>query len=231
VPALSVAAAAAVILAAAGVYYYLQHPSAAQAAGNTGHAHATGGSPAAKGPEQVVSVSPANGATKVNGGGQIKVAFSEALSASSAMPTLRPAIKGTWRRSGDAAVFVPSRGFAPRTKVTVTIPAGSEGVQSAGGGLLATGVTVKFRTGTFSRVRMEQLLAQLGYLPLTWAPTTGQAASLSDPNAQLSAAYDPPDGSYTWQSGYPIQLKRLWRPDRSPAGRGRSVRVRSQAGA
>jgi peptidoglycan hydrolase-like protein with peptidoglycan-binding domain len=214
VPALSVAAAAAVILAAAGVYYYLQHPSAAQAAGNVGHKLGASGPPAAKEPEQVVSVSPADGATKVDGGGQISVVFSEPLSANSPMPTLKPAIKGTWQRSGDTAVFQPSRGFSPRTKVTLTIPAGSTGVQSAGGGLLATSVTAKFRTGTFSSVRMEQLLAQLGYLPLTWVPSTGKAAPLSDPNAQLSAAYDPPQGIYTWQRGYPIQLKRLWRPDR-----------------
>ncbi len=215
VPALSVAAAAAVTLAAAGIYYYIQHPNAAQAAGKSSRGgHGTQAAPAAKDPEQVFSVSPADGATKVNGAASIRVVFSAPLSTSSPMPTLSPAIKGTWQRSGSTAVFMPARGFAPRTKVTLRIPAGSAGVQSAGGGSLAAPVTVRFRTGTFSRVRMEQLLAQLGYLPLTWAPAAGQPAPLSAPNAQLSAAYRPPQGSYTWQSGYPRQLKRLWRPGR-----------------
>jgi hypothetical protein len=214
IPALSVAAAAAVILAAAGVYYYLQNPSPAQAAGNDGRAHQVG--PAlAKGPEHVVSVSPADGATGVNGGAPVRVVFSETLNATSPMPALSPAIKGNWRRSGNTATFVPARGFSPRTKVTLRIPGGSTGVQSNGGGLLAAPVTARFRTGTFRRIRLEQLLAQLGYLPLTWAPATGNAAPLSDPNAQLSAAYRPPQGSYTWQSGYPVQLKRLWKPDRA----------------
>ena len=209
------AAAAAVILAAAGVYYYVQHPKVPQAAGNGGTAHTTGGSPATKGAERVLSVSPAEGATGVNGGSQVRVVFSAALSASSPMPTLTPAIAGSWKRSGNAAVFVPARGFSPKTKVTVQIPAGGSGVQSASGGVLATPVAVKFRVGQFNRVRMEQLLAQLGYLPLTWAPATGAAAPLSSPNAQLSAAYSPPQGNYTWQSGYPAALKRLWKPDRT----------------
>jgi peptidoglycan hydrolase-like protein with peptidoglycan-binding domain len=214
VPALGIGAVVVVILAAVGVYYYIQHPSAAQAAGSGGHRHRATAPPVAKGPVHVLSVSPADGATKVNGAAQVRVVFTEALSAASPMPTLSPAIKGSWQRSGNAAVFVPARGFSPRTKVTLRIPAGSTGVQSSGGGLLAAPVTVRFRTGTLSRARLEQLLAQLGYLPLTWAPTSGQAAPLGDASAQLAAAYSPPTGTYTWQSGYPIQLRRLWRPDR-----------------
>src|SRR5262249_29642637 len=56
-------------------------------------------------------------------------------------------------------------------------------------------------------------LAQLGYLPLTWAQASGSPAQLTDLNAQYSAAYDPPQGSYTWQSGYPARLMNMWRPD------------------
>ena len=75
-------------------------------------------------------------------------------------------------------------------------------------------VTATFRTGRYSSVRLEQLLAQLGYLPLTWARSNGTAAPLSDVRAQLSAAYSPPEGTYTWQSGWPSALVRLWRPDK-----------------
>jgi len=163
-------------------------------------------------PETVVSVSPAAGTTGVNGAADITVAFAQPLSPTSPMPTVTPAIKGTWQWSGNSAVFRPERGFRPRTKVTLTIPGGSAGVQTAGGGLLAAPVTATFRTGRLQRVRIEQLLAQLGYLPLTWAPVAGQASPLSDPNAQLSAAYSPPQGTYTWQPGYPVELHRLWRP-------------------
>jgi peptidoglycan hydrolase-like protein with peptidoglycan-binding domain len=199
----------ALLLAGAGAVYF-SHKSAAQDVGD-----GRGGQAAtpSKGPETVLSVTPADGTTGVNGAAEIKVVFSAPLSPTSPMPTLRPSIAGTWQRSGSAAVFLPARGFRPRTKVTLQIPGGSAGVQSTGGGVLAAPDTVKFQTGKLSRVRMEQLLAQLGYLPLTWAPLTGTPAPLSNPNAQLSAAYSPPQGSYTWQPGYPKQLARLWRAD------------------
>jgi len=161
-----------------------------------------------------MSVTPTNGATGVNGTGPITVVFSEPLSATSPLPTISPAISGAWQRHGNTAVFVPTRGFWARTKVTIRIPGGGVGVQSTGGGLLAASVTTKFRTARYSDVRLEQLLAQLGYLPLTWSPLNGAAAPLSDARAQLSAAYSPPAGTYTWQSGWPRALTRLWRPDK-----------------
>jgi hypothetical protein len=83
------------------------------------------------------------------------------------MPTVSPAIGGTWQRHGNTAVFVPTRGFGARRKVKVQLPDGSAGVQSTDGGLLAGPVTANFRTDSYSSVRIEQLLAQLGYLPLT----------------------------------------------------------------
>jgi peptidoglycan hydrolase-like protein with peptidoglycan-binding domain len=199
----------AVLVAGGGIYLYLQKSSPAQAAGS---GPAKSQSPAAKRPEHVVTITPADGTTGVNGAANISVVFSEPLSPSSPMPTLKPAIGGTWQRHGSTAVFVPARGFSPSAKVTVKVPDGSAGVQSTGGGLLAAPVTATFRTGKLRSVRIEQLLAQLGYLPLTWAPTTGVAAPLTNAHAQLSAAYSPPAGTYTWQSGYPSQLMRLWRP-------------------
>jgi hypothetical protein len=199
------------LVAVAGTYLYVQKSSPARAAGESG---TKGHSPAAPAPEHVLSITPADGSQGINGTAEIRVDFSGPLSATSPMPTLTPAIDGTWQRQGNSAVFVPTRGFSPRTKVRVDVPAGAAGVQSAAGGFLAEPVTAKFRTGKYSKVRLEQLLAQLGYLPLTWAPLTGTAPPLSNASAQLSGAFDPPAGSYTWQSGYPAQLTRLWRPDK-----------------
>jgi hypothetical protein len=204
---LGITAAVAVVVVGGGTYLYLHKPSAAQAAD---HDHQVGS--AARGPEHVMTVTPANGATSVNGAAPITVKFSEPLSATSPMPAVSPAIAGTWHRHGDTAVFVPARGFGAHTKVIVRIPGGSAGVRSAGGGLLAASVTATFRTAGYSTARIEQLLAQLGYLPLTWAPASRTAAPLSDARAQLRAAYSPPAGTYTWQSGWPTALTQLWRP-------------------
>lgn len=205
-----IAAALVVLVGAGGIYFYgtASKGSTAHAAGKTKIVTTL-----ARGPEHVLSITPSAGATGVNGSADIAVVFSEPLSPTSPMPKLRPKISGTWRVSGDTAVFVPRKGYWQHTKVKVTVPAGATGVQSSGGGQLTTRVTESFTTGSFSEVRLEQDLAQLGYLPLTWARATGSPAPLNDLKAQFSAAYNPPQGSYTWQQGYPSRLMSLWRPD------------------
>jgi peptidoglycan hydrolase-like protein with peptidoglycan-binding domain len=164
-------------------------------------------------PITVVSFTPARHTQGVNGTDSIRVVFSAPLAADSPMPTVSPSIAGNWQRvSADTVEFVPAQGFPEQTRVRVVVPAGATGVRSASGGLLAATAIDRFWTGSYSNMRLEQLLAQLGYLPLTWAPTGGQAVPASDANAQLSAAYDPPSGSFAWQSGYPSVLMDMWQP-------------------
>jgi hypothetical protein len=66
------------------------------------------------------------------------------------------------------------------------------------GGRLAASVTQSFTTGSFSTLRLQQLLARLGYLPLTWTPTSRADISAGNANAELSAAYQPPAGTFGW---------------------------------
>jgi peptidoglycan hydrolase-like protein with peptidoglycan-binding domain len=186
--------------------------------------------PQLTGPLTVVSVTPANGSGYVNGGLPIKVVFSAPLAASSPMPTLSPHIAGSWRVAGNTAVFTPATGYLARTKVTISIPGGATGVAAAGAtqqsttpgyGYLASSVKETFTTGWFSTLRLQQLLAQLGYLPLTWTPAQGgsvspgsasaSSASASSASAQLAAAYQAPQGTFSWQSGYPSILHSFWK--------------------
>jgi peptidoglycan hydrolase-like protein with peptidoglycan-binding domain len=166
---------------------------------------------------QLVSVTPAAGATGVNGASPIRVQFSAPLAANSPMPTLSPSIPGHWTVQRDAAVFTPAVGFLGSTRVTVNIPGGLAGVQSAAGALAGDGGTLgsnlspSFTTGSFSTMRLQQLLAQLGYLPMTWT-STAPPISPADGGAELAAAYDPPAGTFTWQSGYPWSLTSQWKP-------------------
>jgi L,D-transpeptidase catalytic domain len=68
------------------------------------------------------------------------------------------------------------------------------------------------RTATYSTARLGELLAQLGYLPLTWMPSAGQRVPAdNDAAGQLAAAYHAPHGTFTWKSGYPSELRRFWR--------------------
>ena len=202
------------LLGAGGIYYFTNVSKASPQSGSSGKTTVTRQVTAPKGPEQVTSVSPADGATDVNGGAAIKVVFAKPLSPNSPMPTFKPSVDGSWSVKGNTATFVPTSGIWQKTKVTMTIPSGASGVVSTAGGNLGTAVTDTFTTGKFSLVRLEQDLAQLGYLPATWAPSSGTAPPLTNANAQYYAAYAPPQGSYTWQPGYPAYLEdSLWKPD------------------
>jgi peptidoglycan hydrolase-like protein with peptidoglycan-binding domain len=170
-------------------------------------------------PLRVVSVTPAGGTHGANGGAPVKVTFSSALAPNSPLPALSPKISGSWQVAGDTATFTPSYGFLPGTNVTVRIPGGNGGVHGAAGaagaaGTLKTSQSVSFTTGSFSTLRLQQVLAQLGYLPLDWAPdgsTASPAVPAGDLNAQVSAAYAPPSGTFSFQPGYPGQLTDQWR--------------------
>jgi peptidoglycan hydrolase-like protein with peptidoglycan-binding domain len=167
-------------------------------------------------PLQELSVSPAADTKGVNGTDPITVQFSAPLAANSPMPTLSPQINGSWQVEGDTAVFTPAVGWPESTKVTVKIPSGSSGMisvdgASAGaGGLLASSVTESFTTGSYSTLRLQQLLSQLGYLPLSWTQTSGTAISSSDAKAELAAAYEAPSGSFSWNGDYPSELTNQW---------------------
>ena len=164
---------------------------------------------------QVTSVTPGSGSHGLNGTNLIEVSFSAPLADGSPLPKLTPAVPGSWQVQGNSATFTPATGFAENTTVTLSIPAGSSGARSAAGakagagGYLTAGFTSSFTTGSYSTLRLEQLLAQLGYLPLTWTPS-GTAIPPSDAAGQLAAAYSPPAGTFAWQSGYPSELGTLW---------------------
>jgi L,D-transpeptidase catalytic domain/Bacterial Ig-like domain len=162
---------------------------------------------------QVTSVTPTHHTASVSGVAPVTVSFSKPVASTSPMPTISPDIAGTWRGAGTRTLkFVPMAGFGQSQRVTVKIPGGAAGVRSASGARLASTETVRFQTATYSMARLDELLAQLGYLPLTWTPSAGQTVPAdNDAAGQLAAAYNAPRGQFTWKSGYPSELRRFWR--------------------
>jgi hypothetical protein len=153
-----------------------------------------------------VSISPDDGSTSVNGAAPITVTYSHKLASDADLPTLSPSISGSWKIDGNEAIFTPSVGYSAGTRVTVHIPATTSDTTTT-----TDATTATFTTGQYSTIRLEQLLAQLGYLPVTWTASAGGSAVPSDDaNAQLSAAYDPPSGTFTFDSGYPSTLRDQW---------------------
>jgi peptidoglycan hydrolase-like protein with peptidoglycan-binding domain len=212
---------AAVILAllTTGTWFALTHAQAGQSGrpAAAGHARQVSRSsqhqPSAP-PLLVQSVTPARHARHVNGAAPVRIRFSAPLAADSPMPSVAPHIAGSWQRSAARTIeFRPELGFPQQARVTVRIPGGAAGMRSAGGGTLAARMVVRYRVGHWSTTRLGQLLAQLGYLPLTWAPAAGGVnPAAGDAAGQRSAAFSPPAGIFTWQHGYPRELRTFWQP-------------------
>lgn len=159
---------------------------------------------AARPPLRVVSSNPANGARHVDGTRPVTITFNEPLPASAPLPRLSPSVPGTWQRSGNSVTFTPSgSGIPAHTTVTVSMP--------KSGSLIRSGYESKFTTARYSTLRLQQVLGQLGYLPLSWSPYLGGAVTPGSVQAQAAAAYSPPTGSFTWHGGYPGQLHSMWK--------------------
>jgi hypothetical protein len=176
------------------------------------------------GPFRVMSVTPTPGSRHADGSVPLRVTFSAPPAARSPMPTVTPDVGGSWQIVGDSMVFTPTLPFSPSSRITVNIPGGGAGVRSNGGHVLATPMTAQYTTGTYSALRLSEMLGQLGYLPWSWQlPNVGLqtesqvnsgSSSGSSLAGQLALAYDPPNGIFTMERGYPASLARLWQPDR-----------------
>jgi hypothetical protein len=161
-------------------------------------------------PLRVESVTQGGAVTGTNGASPIRVTLSAPLAGNSPMPALHPATPGSWAKAGSTLTFTPSTPFWPGSRVRVTIPAGGSGLRSAAGGVLAKTVTQRFTTQHWSTLRLKQMLAQLGYLPLKWAPQNPAAMQPDNIPTELSAMYSPPAGTFTWKRGYPSVLTSFW---------------------
>jgi hypothetical protein len=120
------------------------------------------------------------------------------------MPSLSSNPTGHWTSlDTHTLVFKPSGyGYGLGATVGVGLPSG---VQVVGGHPAWT-------VPTGASLRVNEILAQLGYLPLSWAPTSAQIAPT--PAAQLHAAINPPSGQFTWKYGNtPSSLQGLWDPN------------------
>ena len=109
------------------------------------------------------------------------------------LPTLDPAVAGSWSRAGaNVLEFRPANGLPLGGTVRVSIPGAS--------------FTWKVEPG--STLRLQELLARLGYLPVQWrGPAAGTSA------AELAAAVAPPTGTFYWRFPHtPEPLRRLWKP-------------------
>ena len=126
----------------------------------------------------VVAISPHSGQNAVAYSPLIRVQFSQALAQHWSLPSLTPTIPGSWVRTGRSALeFRPTGNFVPFSKVTLSIRGGLAGMRDSAGVALVGPYHASFVIAGGSVLRLQQLLAELGYLPLqfTGGTTTGAA--------------------------------------------------------
>jgi peptidoglycan hydrolase-like protein with peptidoglycan-binding domain len=127
-------------------------------------------------------------------------------------PQLSPSTPGHWRQTNShTLLFTPSGlGAALGTQLRVQLP--HEVAVTAGTGRgLQSATQVEWTVPSGSTLRLQQLLAQEGYLPLDWRPAG--AAVARTPRAQAQAAVEPPSGSFSWRyPDTPQQLRTMWAP-------------------
>jgi peptidoglycan hydrolase-like protein with peptidoglycan-binding domain len=151
----------------------------------------------------VQSISPDAGATQVPSDAPIEVRFTDPLSAQSPTPSLTPPVAGSWQEvTPTTFAFVATAPLVPSSSETVTVPGGSGGIESSTGKRLRDAATAQFSVATGSELRLQQLLSQLGYLPLNFVP----ARPLTSP---VEAA-DPQQGAFEWRSNEPASLSAQW---------------------
>lgn len=223
-----VAVGVALAVAAPAAWIGAGAPTPGAAAGAPSHLAASGESspagasvahratpPGGRGPTGTVpptlTVTPARpdpGAAGVDGSAPVVFATTEAVDLSSVVATVSPPVPGTWSSRAGELVFTPTGAFPPSSHVSITLSPRIRGVDGTSPG---RPVATSFTTAAGSVLRLQELLAQLGYLPLRWAPAasgwpSGRAAA-------ERAVYQAPAGDFTWRwDAAPPALVHLWTP-------------------
>ena len=144
--------------------------------------------------------------------------------------TMSPNMAGTWTRaSATSWAFVPAAGTVlyPGQAVPLRLEGGSAGIRAQSGSYLARSLRSSSAMPLGTVLRAQELLASLGYLPLSWS---GPAAST--PSEQLAAAYSPNPGSFQWRyADTPTLLRAQWAPGQlTPMTTGAVMTFEAQAG-
>jgi peptidoglycan hydrolase-like protein with peptidoglycan-binding domain len=153
--------------------------------------------------------------TQIQPGTPISFTFSKPLSRAlgSHRPPVSPSTQGSWHTVNDhTIVFRPhGYGYGLGAKVSIALPGG---VRLVGGQPTGSSDVATWTVPAGSPLRLQQMLALLGYLPLRFN-YAGHGVGLT-PQAQEAAAVKPPAGRFSWRySNTPSALVGFWQPGAS----------------
>jgi peptidoglycan hydrolase-like protein with peptidoglycan-binding domain len=145
-------------------------------------------------------------------GGEITLSFSSSVedAIGSSPPRISPETKGRWHLLDDHTLaFRPTGyGYGLGATVKVVLPKGAHLAGRPGTKLTRR---LSWHVAEGSTLRLQQLLAELGYLPLEWraSSVSGGVVSMKE---HLAAAMSPPAGRFSWRfPNTPPELQAIWR--------------------
>jgi len=173
---------------------------------------------APRGGVPVAAADPAPGSARVRLNSPITLTFDEpvARALGTTRPRVSPATAGKWTEpDADTLVFTPrGLGFGPGTAVgvsfdrRVTVVSGS----SADSLTAADSGSYHFSVTQVSVLRLQQVLAQLHYLPLNFTPAPG-VLSPTTFAGEVATLGSPLKGSFSWRwQSVPATLRAEWKP-------------------
>ncbi len=127
----------------------------------------------------------------------------------SARPTLSSGASGNWRQTDShTLIFTPSGyGAGLDTTLHVELPRRVDIIKPDG--TLQAGREIGWSIPPGSTLRLQQLLAQAGYLPLAWKPAGAPVPRT--PSGEMRAAVEPPAGGFSWRyPNTPAGLRANW---------------------
>jgi peptidoglycan hydrolase-like protein with peptidoglycan-binding domain len=193
-----------VVIAAAAIAYGIGKSSNGSKDAGAGGTTQSTVKPVAK-PLSVVSTSPSSGETSASSNADIAVTFSTPVTLGTTTPTITPPVAGAWVQASPTTLRYDLAGpFIPNQSEVVTIPGGKTGITAKDGASLpAAGSSFNFTVADGSVLRLQQLLAQLNFLPVSFTPTSTTPAAPQD-------AAEPLPGAFAWRWAMPDELTSQW---------------------
>ena len=126
-----------------------------------------------------------------------------------ARPHFSAPVQGRWHQTDShTLVFAPGGyGFPLNSNLHLVLPPGLS--VSVGSKTAASNKLVSWTVAGASFLRLQQLLAEEGYLPVSWQPSGEEVAQQRQ--AEVDAAVTPPAGTFSWRyANTPPELQSQW---------------------
>lgn len=160
-------------------------------------------------PLRVALESPLAGATGVDGSQPAVFSTIGTVDLAGIRPTVSPPVPGRWSAAPGVLTWAPLGALPPLTHVSFSFPAG---VATTGRSSLGQAVTLGFTTTAGSVLSLQQSLAELGYLPLRFSPSTATPTGAG----AARAVYHPAAGTFSWSwPDVPPALAAAWQPGKA----------------